>query len=73
MSKEKNVIEPDKFANSWVIFSSSLLVLLLLLWFRNKDGFDSFWAGMIAFSISSILVIGYCIYSNFKTKKTEAK
>jgi len=70
MSEEKNVIEPEKFANSWVIFSSSFLVLLLILWFTTKD---SFWTGMIAFSISSILVIGYCIYSNFKTKKIEVK
>lgn len=66
MSEEKNVIETEIFANSWLIFSSSLLVLLLIIWFTTKD---SFWTGMIAFLISSFLVIGYNIYSKFKTKK----
>jgi hypothetical protein len=56
----------EEVANSWLILSSSLLVLLIILWYTTQD---SFWTGIIAFSISAILVIGYCIYSNFKTKK----
>ena len=58
--------ETEKVANSFVILSLSFLILLLILWFTTKD---SIWTGIIAFSISSILVIGYCIYSNFKMKK----
>lgn len=66
MPKDDNDIETEQFGNAWLIFSVSFLALLLVLWFTTKD---SFWTGMIAFSISSVLVIGYCIYSNFKTKK----
>jgi hypothetical protein len=66
MPKDDNDIETEQFGNAWLIFSVSFLSLLLVLWFTTKD---SFWTGMIAFSISSVLVIGYCIYSNFKIEK----
>jgi hypothetical protein len=66
MFEEKYVIDEEIVGTSWVIFSSSLLIIFVILWFITKG---SFFAGVIAFLISSVFVIGYCIYSNSKTKK----
>lgn len=66
MLEEKYVIEENIVGNSWLIFSFSLLVIFLILWLPTKG---SFLAGVIAFLISSVFVIGYCTYLNFKTKK----
>jgi hypothetical protein len=66
MNSENLDDESEKIGNSWVIFSLSLLIMLLTLWFTTRD---SFWTGILAFLVSSILVILYCIYTSFKRKK----
>lgn len=62
MSDENYSIDDEKFVNSWLIFSFSFLVSLLILWFITKD---NFFTGIISFILSSILVIGYNIKLNF--------
>ena len=57
----KNVNEKDKFANSWLILSSSIFFTFLILGFTIKS---TFWAGMIAFFVGFCLVIIY----NFLSK-----
>ena len=64
MFEERYVIDENIVGTSWLIFSSSHLVLFVILWFMTNG---SVLAGIIAFLFSSFLVIGYCIYSNFKT------
>lgn len=66
MFEEKYVIDENIVGTSWLIFSFSLTILFVILWFMTKG---SVLAGITAFLISSFLVIGYCIYSNFKLKK----
>ena len=66
MTNDKKMIDTDKFGTSWIIFAFSFLVFLLIIWYSTKD---SFWTGLIAFSISFFLAIVYYIYSNSKTKK----
>jgi hypothetical protein len=66
MFEEKYVIEENIVGTSWLIFSFSLLVIFLILWLPTKG---SYLAGVIAFLISSVFVIGYCTYLNFKLKK----
>lgn len=64
VQKDKS-IDADKFANSWLIFSSSLLVIFLVLYYTIKN---DFWGGLIAFFISTFIVIVYCLFSSFKNK-----
>ena len=52
--------EAEKIANSWVLFSVSLMFLLIILWYGTND---PFWTGIIAFIISSFLVVIYHFFS----------
>lgn len=70
MPKINNKIDPERFGNAGVIFSFTLLVLLLTLWFTTKN---DFWAGIIAFSTGSLLAISYCWYTNYIEKKKISK
>ena len=60
-AKEYNY-ETEKIANSWMIFSLSFIVSLLILYYQIKD---TFWTGIIAVIISSFLVVFYCFLSSF--------
>jgi Flp pilus assembly protein TadB len=51
VQKDKS-IDADKFANSWLIFSSSLFVIFLVLYYTIKN---VFWGGLIAFFISTFV------------------
>jgi hypothetical protein len=69
VQKDKS-IDADKFANSWLIFSSSLFVIFLVLYYTIKN---VFWGGLIAFFISTFLVIVYCLFSGFKNRDKKKK
>jgi hypothetical protein len=62
--------DADKFANSWLIFSSSLFVIFLVLYYIIKN---DFLGGLIAFFISMFLVIVYCLYTSFKNRDKKRK
>jgi len=68
MVKKDKSIDTDKFGNSWVIFSSSLFVIFLVLHYTlNND----LWGGLAAFFISLFLVIIYYLYSGFKNRQNK--
>ena len=67
VQKDKS-IDANKFGNSWVIFSSSFLVIFLVLYYTTKN---EFWGGLIAFFISLFLVIVYYMYSGFKNRQNK--
>ncbi|PNX48138.1 MAG: hypothetical protein BV457_04340 [Thermoplasmata archaeon M9B1D] len=67
VQKDKS-IDADTFGNSWVIFSSSLFVIFLVLHYTmNND----LWGGLAAFFISLFLVIVYCLISGFKNRQNK--
>lgn len=67
VQKDKS-IDADKFGNYWVIFSSSLFVIFLVLHYTiNID----LWGGLAAFFISLFLVIVYCLHSGFKNRQNK--
>jgi len=68
MKDKEYDFETEKIANSGLIFSVSLMFLLIVLWRVTND---SFWTGIIAFIASSFLVIIYHIFSSFKQEKTK--
>ena len=67
VQKDKS-IDADKFGNSWVIFSSSLFVIFLVLHYTMSN---DLWGGLSAFFISLFFVIVYCLYSGFKNRQNK--
>ena len=67
MSKSQDVvIDSEKIGNAGIIFSFTLLVLLLILWFTIKN---HFWTGIISFIISVASVLGYWTYQNLTSRE----
>jgi Na+-driven multidrug efflux pump len=56
----------EEIANASLIFAIPFLILFLGLWYILKG--DGLWAGIIAFSASSILALGYMFISDTKRK-----
>jgi hypothetical protein len=66
MSEENKIIDTEIFGNLWIILSTSIVLLMVILWNLTEDSFPKV---MIACSVTSVIVIGYWIYSSIKIKK----
>jgi hypothetical protein len=64
MPSENIDTESDRIGNSAIIFSLFFLIFLIALMLTIND---SFWIGIIAFSCSSVLSLGYYIRSTLKS------
>ena len=66
-SKGNSMEESENIGNSMTVFS--LLFFILLVFFFFRLGIGDFWSGIIAFSGSFVISVGYFLFSQMKTQK----